>query len=467
MTKKMKNICFVALLLLLLWNFTPIYIIMKIQNIFLALVACLVSVTGKAQRFGDYFEDKTLRLDYTFSGDNRHQEIYLDELSQSEGWYGRRGNLDSLFLQGNGQLTVTDPESHKTLYRYSFSTLFQEWQSSEEATKVRKSFENVFLMPFPKKPVDVTISLTDTHNQVKAKLTHRVDPKDILIRQIGKVGQTPWKYIHKGADSKRAIDVVIMAEGYTEEEMDKFWEDCQMSVDAFLTHEPFKSLGEKFNFIAVFSASKESGVSIPHKDLWVNTALGGNYDTFYSERYLTTLKLKRVHDVLAGIPYEHIIILANTENYGGGGIYNSYMMSSAHHAKTRPVIVHEFGHSFGGLGDEYFYDDQYETMYPGDTEPWEPNLTTLVDFKSKWMDMLHNPAPEKKVNADGSVVWENIDTPDGKDLYTKVGVYEGGGYQSKGVYRPVQECRMKINEAPVFCPVCDRAIRRIVKYYTE
>ncbi len=446
---------------------------MKRIAFFFALLAISSLGLVRAQRFDDHFEDRTLRLDYNFCGDNRTQIISLDELSQSPGWYGRRVNLDSLLLQGNGQITVTDPATSKVIYRYSFSTLFQEWQSSEEATKVRKSFENVFLIPFPKHPVDVTVTLSDTHNKETSRLTHRVDPKDILIRQIGKEGVTPWKYVHQGGDSKEVIDVAILAEGYTEREMDLFWADCQKSVDAFLSHEPFKSLANQFNFTAVFSPSAESGISIPHQGLWVNTVLGSNYDTFYSQRYLTTLKLKRVHDALAGTPYEHIIILANTENYGGGGIYNSYMMSSAHHATMRPVIVHEFGHSFGGLGDEYFYDDQYETMYPADAEPWEPNLTTLVDFDSKWKDMLPAPATDKKAKKASKdaqpriVSGVAISEPDGKDIYTKVGVYEGGGYQSKGVYRPVQECRMKINEAPVFCPVCDRAIRRIVKYYTE
>lgn len=430
---------------------------MRLSTYFIAALMGMNFLSANAQiKYDDYFEDRTLRLDYNFSGDNRHQQISLDELSQSDSWYGRRVNLDSLHLQGNGQLTVTDPQTNKVIYCHSFSTLFQEWQSTEEATLVHKSFENVFLMPFPKRPVEVTITLTDTHNKVTSSLTHKVDPQDILIRKMGKEGILPWKYIHQGGDSKEAIDVAILAEGYTEKEMDLFWQDCHMSVNAFLTHEPFKSLGDKFNFIAVFSPSKESGVSIPHKNLWVNTALGSNYDTFYSERYLTTLKLKTVHNALSGIPYEHIIILANTENYGGGGIYNSYMMSSAHHAKTRPVIVHEFGHSFAGLGDEYYYDDQYETQYPTDTEPWEPNLTTLVNFDAKWKDML-TPAQLQSIPTQ----------PDGKNLFTQLGVYEGGGYSSKGVYRPTQECRMKINEAPVFCPVCDRAIRRIVRYYTE
>lgn len=159
---------------------------------------------------------------------------------------------------------------------------------------------------------------------------------------------------------------------------------------------------------------------------------------------------------MAGIPYEHLIILANTDTYGGGGIYNSYTLTTAHHKQFRPVVVHEFGHSFGGLADEYFYDDQYTEMYPSDTEPWEPNITTLVDFSSKWKDML--PSHTK------------IPTPPTKDpekIYTEIGVYEGGGYSSKGVYRPAMECRMKINEAPAFCPVCQRALQRLIEFYTE
>ena len=406
-----------------------------------------------AQDFDAWFQDKTLRLNYTFSGDNRNQYIALDEMMWTDNWYGRRVNLDSLLLLGNGQLCVKDSKSGRVLYRYSFSTLFQEWQSTEEATKVRKSFENIFLVPFPKNPVDITVTLTDTHNKVKSFLTHHVDPDDILIKPVFSNNSIEWKYLDKSGDSKDKIDVAFVAEGYLLEEMNVFLEDCVTSIDALKTHEPFKSMADRFNFVAVMTLSQQRGVSIPHDNVWRNTALGSNFDTFYSNRYLTTLHLKKLHDALSGLPYEHIIILANTDNYGGGGIYNSYLMSAAHNNMSIPVIVHEFGHSFAGLADEYNYDDGYESMYPSDTEPWEPNITTLVDFKSKWADMLDSATaiPTK---------------PSGTNLYTQVGVYEGGGYRSKGVYRPVQECRMKINEAPVFCPVCERAIRKMIDYLT-
>ena len=166
-----------------------------------------------------------------------------------------------------------------------------------------------------------------------------------------------------------------------------------------------------------------------------------------------TSEMTRVADILGDTPYEHVIVLVNSPTYGGGGIYNQITLSTTRHATFRQVLVHEFGHAFGGLGDEYYYDDQYTTMYPAGVEPWEPNLTTLTDFASKWQDML----PE------GTTIPTK---PDGKDVTTKVGVYEGGGYQSKGVYRPVQECRMKINEVEDFCPVCTRAILRTIDFYT-
>jgi len=400
-----------------------------------------------------HFKDSTLRLDYTLNGDNRHQQVNLEGVQSSPGWYGRRVNLDCLLLEGNAQLVVTDTTGVDTLYRQSFSTLFQEWQTTEEATKVRKSFEHVVLMPFPQHAVLVMLSLYDTHRVEKCRLTHKFSPDDILIRSSGERWRTPWRYIRKSGDSKDCIDVAFVAEGYTEQELDVFYRDCELTVEAIASHEPFKSEIEKFNFIGVASPSIESGVSIPHKGIWVNTTLSSSYDTFYSERYLTTLRLFDLHDLLMGIPYEHIVILVNTNNYGGGGIYNNYLMSAAHHPTARVVAVHEFGHSFAGLADEYFYDDQYEPMYPPEIEPWEPNITTLVDFDSKWKDMLPLETAIPTI-------------ADGKDVYDKVGVYEGAGYQSHGIYRPVQECRMKTNEAREFCPVCQRAIQRVINWQT-
>lgn len=383
--------------------------------------------------------ERTLRVDYVFSGTDRTCTIALDGLSAFDGWAGRRINLDRPPLRGNGQIRMHDAQTGRLLYCQSFSTLFQEWQATEEATRVRKSFENVFLLPMPSVPVDVTVVLYDFHRRVAARLTHRVDPADILIRRLG--AQPPrTRDILRSGTSEDCIDVVILPEGYTAAEMETFYRDAAVAVESFMNHQVFSELRNRFNFVAVELPSAESGVSVPRRGEWKDTALGSHFDTFYSDRYLTTLNLFRLHDVLAGIPYEHIIILANTDNYGGGGIFNSYVLTAAHHRLALPVVVHEFGHSFGGLADEYYYDDQYEESYHPDAEPWEPNITTRVDFDSKWKDMM------------------------GKD---GVGLFEGGGYQSKGVWCPCEDCRMKTNENPDFCPVCEKALRDIISFYTE
>ena len=212
----------------------------------------------------------------------------------------------------------------------------------------------------------------------------------------------------------------------------------------------------------MFAPSKESGVSIPGQNVWKETALSSHFNTFYMDRYLTTLNLYKLHDYVSIVPYEHIIILANTENYGGGGIYNSYILSAVDNPWHKPVVVHEFGHSFGALADEYFYDDEVMEQYKPGIEPWEPNITTLVNFKSKWEDML--PANYQIVTKamQGKDYLKTLKPED-----YKVGVYEGGGYQSQGVYRPFPTCRMRDNRYPAFCPVCERAIKNIILFNTE
>lgn len=428
--------------------------IMKKTLIF--TLCCLLELAANAQNFSDYFENKTLRVDYIFTGDANKQEVYLDELSSLPQWAGRRHHLAELPLAGNGEITMKDKATGKTIYRTSFSSLFQEWVSEEEATRIKKGFENSFLLPFPKKEAVITITLKDVYHKVNASLTHEVKPGDILIHQRGTSRITPHRYLVQSGKAEDCIDVAIMAEGYTEQEMDLFYKDAQIACDALFSHAPFNKLKNRFNIIAVASPSQDSGVSIPGQGEWKSTAVSSHFNTFYSDRYLTTSRVKNIHNWLAGIPYEHIIILANTDTYGGGGIYNSYTLTTAHHPNFKPVVVHEFGHSFGGLADEYAYTEAPSPQYPYTIEPWEPNITTLVDFKSKWKDLI--PA--------GTPIPTPTETKD-TDLYTKVGVYEGAGYTRKGIYRPTTECRMKINEAPVFCPVCQRALKRLINFYTQ
>lgn len=399
------------------------------------------AMNAAAQDFNTYFTDRTLRIDYNFSGNAKEQHIAVDELKLSPRWYGKRKRLAEIPMEGNGQITVKDHKSGTTIYHNSFSTLFQEWLSYPEAETTSKAFENVFLVPMPKDTVDITIDLRNNRREVVASLTHQVVPSDILIRHIGERNVTPYETLLQAKDTTKCIHIAFLAEGYQQHEMPTFINDAKIAIEALFAHEPFKSMKERFNIVAVKSPSIDSGTSEPGNGIWKQTALSSHFDTFYSDRYLTTLNLKDLHDLLAGTPYEHIIVLVNTEKYGGGGILNSYNLSMTHHPKYRPVVVHEFGHSFAGLADEYAYETEDIPMYPHDIEPWEKNITTKVDFHGKWEDMI------------------------GKD--SKAGLYEGAGYSLKGVYRAYPDCRMRTNENPEFCDVCKRILQNVIDFYTK
>ena len=416
---------------------------------------CLIAVAStRAQVFADHFADKTLRVDCIFNGNASGQAICLNGLSALPTWAGRKHHLAELPLQGNGQIIMRNAASGKTIYTTSFSSLFQEWLETDEARNVTKGFENTFLLPYPLQPVEIEITLLDPRRNVRASMKHIVHPNDVLIEQKGNSHITPHKYLLHNDSPEKCIDVAILAEGYTLQEIQTFYEDADIACKSIFDHEPFKSMKKRFNVVAVASPSTDSGVSVPRLNEWKHTAFGSHFSTFYSDRYLTTSRVKAIHDALAGIPYEHIIILANTEEYGGGGIYNSYTLTTAHHPMFRPVVVHEFGHSFGGLADEYFYDNDVMTdTYPLDIEPWEQNISTQVDFAAKWKDMLSENTP--------------VPTPAEVSENYPTGVYEGGGYSAKGIFRPAENCRMRTNEYPAFCPVCQRALRRIIEFYTE
>ena len=412
------------------------------RKVILFILFALTGTTIEAQNFNDFFTDNTLRIDYTFAGNKQEQHIAVDQLNAIPKWYGKRQHLSELPVEGNGQITVRTHSTGKVIYRNSFSTLFQEWLSYDKSKSISRSLENVFLVPMPKDTVEVTLELRDNRRQVMASLTHQVVPTDILIRHIGEKDVTPYITLQQAADTNRCIHLAFIAEGYTKDEMATFIKDADTAVEAMFEHEPFKSMRDRFNIIAVEAPSAESGTSEPAKGIWKNTALHSHFDTFYSDRYLTTLHLKDLHNWLAGTPYEHIIVLVNSSKYGGGGILNSYNLTSTHHLYYKPVVVHEFGHSFCGLADEYAYEQEDIPMYPHDIEPWEPNITTKVDFAKKWQDMLHQ-----------------------KDK--AIGLYEGAGYSLKGVYRAYPDCRMRTNQNPEFCKVCQRALIRLINFYTK
>ncbi len=436
-------------------NFTKLLLDMGFRKNYSFLLLVFVFIFGlqlKAQDFNQFFENKTLRLDYIFGGNSEEQTILLDKMVSYPQWSGRKHHLTTTVLKGSGQIHIYDVDSDQLIYTKSFSTLFQEWLSTEEATQTKRSFENVFLVPFPKNNVRIEVVLNDGLGNQMKQFIQNFNPKEIQVQEMGRENITPFEYIHKAKKSKTPINVAFVAEGYREGDMEAFLKAAKTATQEILSYYPFKQYADCFNFIAVKSISKDAGVSVPHKNNWKNTAVNAHFDTFYAERYLTTNEVQKVHDVLAGIPYQFIIVLANTKTYGGGGIFNLYTLVSTGSKQFKPVVVHEFGHSFGGLGDEYFYPgDVLSNLISSHSEPWEPNITTLVHFDRKWKDELKEGTP--------------IPTPLSDAAKYPIGVYEG--LPGKAIYTSSLDCRMKTNRAPAFCHVCQQAIKRMILYYIE
>lgn len=408
---------------------------------------------GFAVSFDTYFTDTTLRMDCLFSGNQEHQFVTLRELASSPQWAGRRVNLDWQLLAGNGQLEMRDATSDQLIYCHSFSSLFTEWLSTKEAKSISKSFEHSFLLPMPKKDVNVTVRLFNMHRDTLTCARFPIHAKDKLIKKKT-AKPAPYTYLLRSGSPKECIDIAIVGEGYTQEEMVTFYQDAERTRESLLKHKAFSSSKNKLNIVAVETPSKESGTSHPQSATWKETAFQSHFFTFYSPRYLTTNHLFDLYNALNGIPFEHIIILANTEEYGGGGIYNEVALTTAHHPKFAPVVVHEFGHSFAGLADEYFYkNDLMSDVYSAKVEPWEKNVTTRIHFKNKWEGLLPLNTP--------------IPTPLKMYQDYPIGLYEGAAYAFKKFYRCSKDCRMKTNEAKDFCPACQKAILEVIRYNTE
>ena len=424
----------------------------KIKKIACALVLihCQLSVIFGQIKFDDYFEPKTLRFDFYLAGNAERQDVFVDCFREEPQWGGPLTHLTDNPDYGEYCYHVYDEESGVLIYVKGFCSLFQEWRTTDEAQTINRSYSQVIVMPYPKKNIRLEI-LTRNYNTGKFESLFQtsLDPKSIYINREKRQEYPVTKILNNGAPAQK-VDLVFVAEGYTKDETDKFRKDAARFTDFLFQTRPYSDRKNDFNVWAVECTSEESGTDIPGQNIWKNTALQSHFWTFGIDRYLTAPNLALIRDKVWNVPCDVLFVIVNSEKYGGGGVYNYYALGTADHAQSCPVFVHELGHSFAGLADEYFNSEvAYNDFYNLNVEPWEPNITTLVNFDMKWKNML--PA--------GTSIPTLPDETD-KD---SAGVYEGGGYVTKGVFRPMINCRMRSNSAG-FCPACQRAINWMIDW---
>jgi hypothetical protein len=412
-----------------------------------------ISISYSQINFDDYFEDKSLRLDYFHTGDKENDYYSFDELIEEPFWGGSKVNLVDKFNYGKYKFEVYDEASNTLIYSKGYSTLFSEWQTTEEAKQTYKTFSETVTFPFPKQSVVVKFYAHNRKNEWIKKFEYRIDPENYFIKPERVSEYKNFEVLNSGDPSVK-VDIVIIPEGYTEEEMDSFKEDCERFAGYLFNSSPFRENKEKFNIWGIEAASIESGTDIPKEDIWKKTLVNSTFYTFDLERYLMTYDNKTLRNIASNAPYDQIYILVNSDKYGGGSIYNHYSVCVNNNKYSEFVFVHEFGHGFTSLADEYYTSGvAYQDFYPLDVEPTDPNLTTLVDFDSKWKDLVEEGIP--------------IPTPGTDEYKNKVGAFEGGGYMEKGIYRPTHDCTMKSIAIDNFCPVCKRAIQQMINFYSE
>ena len=402
--------------------------------------------------YNDYFTENTMRFDFHHSGDSKNEMYHFDRVIREGMWAGSKISLINPFNYGEQMFRIIDNATGNVIYKNNYCTLFNEWQTTPEATVCNRSFPESVIFPEPKANFIIEFYARNKVSKIwEKKYTQTVNVKSHDIAPPKK--QCENYDIHIGGDIAHSLDIVLLPDGFTEEDKDKFIAACRMWSDALFKYEPFTQNKHRINIRAVWKASNEKGIDKPGIGKWVDNLLDTRFYTFNSERYQMTEEFQKVRDIASSVPYESIFILTNTDKYGGGGIYNYYGLGSAGNTgRTGEVYVHEFGHSLMGLGDEYIEKgNTVSALYPEGKEPWEANLTRFVHFEGKWEKQIADGTPIPTKVAEGTTEKDWV-----------IGAYEGGGYLEKGIYRGWPECMMKA--LTEFCPICQEAIVRYLDY---
>ncbi|MGQ9618945.1 MAG: M64 family metallopeptidase [Candidatus Aminicenantia bacterium] len=465
--------------------------------------------------FDEYFNGKTMRIDYYHTGNAQAEEITIDKIYLCGEWAGSRKNLIDRFNNGRYYVKIYDVRSGKLIFSKGFDSYFGEYKTTTLAIKGKKrTYHETVLIPFPKNKIRIELEAREKDSKLKPFFSEIIDPQDIFIIKEKPREDVKVIEVVKNGEPDKMVDMVIVAEGYSRNERKKLEKDLEKFRKVFFSQEPYKSLKNKFNIYSVFKESEESGCDEPSYGFFKNTVLGATFDSLGIERYLLTEENKTLRDIAGVVPYDTILIMVNHKRYGGGGIYNLFCVFTSDNQWYEYLLLHEFGHSFAGLADEYYTSTvAYNEFYPQGIEPTEPNITALLDIDNlKWKDLVSEGveipttwekeefdkmelelqriraelnekiAKMKRDKADKSEIEkmeaeaeklskehaEKVDAFLSKSKYAgKVGAFEGAGYSSKGLYRPMVDCIMFSKGKKPYCKVCERAIRNVILSITD
>jgi hypothetical protein len=464
------------------------------------LLVFLLALAG-GDDFEQLFTGRTLRFDFYHSGTAAEEHISLDRLRLEGPWPGSRTQLIDDTNLGKYLFEVVDSRTNHPIYSRGFASIYGEWETIGEARRGNwRTFHESQRFPEPRLAVQLVLKKRQDDGTFREIFATRVDPSDRFVdRSPLPAAAEPW-VLQRSGEPARKVDILVLGDGYRADELEKYRGDVERLVGALFETEPFRSRRDDFNVWGLDTPSRDSGISNPRRGEWLRTPLGLSFNAFDSERYVLAFDNRAIREIAAHAPYDALMIIGNTRKYGGGGIFNLYATVASDTAPAEYVFVHEFGHSFVGLADEYYTSDvSYEEFTPVGTEPWEPNVTALLDpgalkwaasveestplptpwnqdvydeiayeYQEKRAALRAADAPEEDVEALFAEV-KAISKPmlERERWFGQVGAFEGAGYRAKGLYRPEIDCIMFTRNPTSFCRVCSAAIERVIDLYSK
>jgi IgA Peptidase M64/Peptidase M64 N-terminus len=468
---------------------------------FVALVIACLSIAAPALAAGDAFDARftgaTLRLDLYHTGSASEESFTADRLRVEGPWPGSRTQLLDRTNLGLYFVEVVDRETQEALYSRGFASIFGEWQTTGEAKRISRTFPEAVRFPEPRRPFQVRLRKRGPDRSFREIWSADFDPAARGVDRSPVAPQRVWTLFENG-DPAVKVDLLMLGDGYTEEQLPKFHADAERLAGQLFRWAPFATHKQEFNVRAIDTPAALAGISRPRAGVFRDSPLGASYNSFDSERYVLTSNDRAWRDVAAAAPYDFVMIVVNERKYGGGGIYQLYSTVAADSGFADYIGVHEFGHHFAALADEYYTSPvAYEETAAKQEEPWEPNVTA-DPTAAKWKELLTPGLPlpsswqkERFEQAERAIQQErqrlrDAGAPEGEleALFRRereqvtallasdghagqVGAFEGADYAAKGLYRPSTDCIMFTRDEVGFCLVCQRAIERVIDLYTH